>query len=618
MACVTNGTAFARKKKMTWKECCNKWGRAAMEQQQGKGSAYTTEVSRDQLAANIFAFIPTTEWHSYYVARVGLSANALKLKYAISFGEKYEHGAIFNRCPECDCAIDEHYCDECEIRFKKADDNIIKNMNETAKALGGWENYYAATWKQFEAAKYDMEQIAPTAGMLERRAKEAEKLLGKKAKRHEIAEVQQLWEEFEAAKELEAEEETFFEHEASLSSIPEPTTYEEAFPQLKVTSDVSINTSQASEVVEDNLGFFFGEIPAKIALPTIPILEILPAAPILNLNGELNDIAEVKQPEVIDEVCVTTQPKETDIIQSGLKKYELVNGKFQKVKKLPKTLYPWGDRETTPGKTQHAMVTKWVRKKMSEEADKEEKIWSAWEHTKKQQLEKRLDLKVKWRYGMFRLVKKTRKDNQRQRQKQRAMLEQKKLEMMPQQIVSTISIGGGLAPSHMKEATQKSGMIFCTPSMKKRKLFKPLVISNGNLDNLTQAVLKIACKKEMNVEFIGKRVIKGDYTRKENVRHLRLQLKHMKGLRHSIDLRIPSGLQALIVKAARVAAWKKIYNTQNVVKGMSGFVLNPQRLQGKTGHAPQGIFVVRGAFKGVLYDARMKIGRSILPYMEQF
>nr|AJS10744.1 polyprotein [Sweet potato virus 2] len=618
MACITNGTAFARKKKMTWKECCNKWGRAAMEQQQGKGSAYTTEVSRDQLAANIFAFIPTTEWHSYYVARVGLSANALKLKYAISFGEKYEHGASFNRCPECDCAIDEHYCDECEIRFKKADDNIIKNMNETAKALGGWDNYYAATWKQFEAAKYDMEQTAPTAGMLEKRAKEAEKLLGKKAKRHEIAEVQQLWEEFEAAKELEAEEETFFEHEASLSSIPEPTTYEEAFPQLKVTSDVSTNTSQASEVVEDNLGFFFGEIPAKIALPTIPILEILPAAPILNLNGELNDIAYVKQPEVIDEVCVTTQPKETDIIQNGLKKYKLVNGKFQKVKKLPKTLYPWGDRETTPGKTQHAMVTKWVRKKMSEEADKEEKIWSAWEHTKKQQLEKRLDLKVKWRYGMFRLVKKTRKDNQRQRQKQRAMLEQKKLEMMPQQIVSTISIGGGLAPSHMEEATQKSGMIFCTPSMKKRKLFKPLVISNGSLDNFTQAVLKIACKKEMNVEFIGKRVIKGDYTRKENVRHLRLQLKHMKGLRHSIDLRIPSDQQALIVKAAHVAAWKKIYNTQNVVKGMSGFVLNPQRLQGKTGHAPQGIFVVRGAFKGVLYDARMKIGRSILPYMEQF
>ncbi|YP_009407717.1 P1N-PISPO [Sweet potato virus G] len=373
MACLANGNVAGKKKKMTWKECCNKWGRAAMEQQQGSRGPYTIEVGKDQLAANIFAFIPNTEWHKYYVARIGLSSEALKLKYAITFGEVYEFDSSFNRCPECDCAIDEHRCDECSIRFKKSDDNIMKNMNETARALGGWDNYYAATWKQFEAAKDDMLEVAPTAGMLEKRAREAEKLLGKKAKRHEVAEVQQLWEKYEEAKEIEAEEETFFEHEASLLMQEAPKTYKDNFPQLGKGSEATLVVEKEVPVKEASTGFFFGEIPALVELPKIPILEILPAAPVLNLNGELNEQTQPQgKDESIDEV-EKDQVKPVAMIQSGFKKYELVGNSFQRVKKLPKTLYPWGEKSQTPGKVQHTMITKWVRKTMNQQAEREEK-----------------------------------------------------------------------------------------------------------------------------------------------------------------------------------------------------------------------------------------------------
>lgn len=316
----------------------------------------------------------------------------------------------------------------------------MKNMNETARALGGWDNYYAATWKQFEAAKDDMLEVAPTAGMLEKRAREAEKLLGKKAKRHEVAEVQQLWEKYEEAKEIEAEEETFFEHEASLLMQEAPKTYKDNFPQLGKGSEATLVVEKEVPVKEASTGFFFGEIPALVELPKIPILEILPAAPVLNLNGELNEQTQPQgKDESIDEV-EKDQAKPVAMIQSGFKKYELVGNSFQRVKKLPKTLYPWGEKSQTPGKVQHTMITKWVRKTMNQQAEREEKIWSAWERTKETIFSKREELKAKWRWGLYRLVKKTRKDNQKQRAKARKSKQQIQLEELPPQIVSTISL----------------------------------------------------------------------------------------------------------------------------------------------------------------------------------
>nr|QFZ79334.1 polyprotein [Sweet potato virus G] len=619
MASVMNGSVIGKKKKMTWKECCNKWGRAAMEQQQGNKSSYTTEVSKDQLAANIFAYIPTTEWHKYYVARIGLSAEALKLKYAITFGEVYEFGSAFNLCPECDCAIDEHRCDDCNIRFKKSDDNIIKNMNEVARALGGWDNYYAATWKQYEAAKDDMLDIAPTAGLLEKKAKEAEKLLGKRATRSEIREVQQLWEEVEAAKEAEEEEETFFEHEASLTSKAADETYEESFPQLSPIPSSEKEVKQTEEKSEQPTGFFFGEIPSNIPLPTIPVLEILPAAPILNLNGELNEILDAKE-EVIEEPEVQTVTPQPEIhIQSGLKQYRLVGDRFVRTKKLPKTMYPWGRNENeTPGKTHHALVTRWVRKHMNEEAARREKIWTAWENEAKAKLAERVNLKVKWRRGMYRLVKKTRQDNKKQLAKQKKELQHKQLMNLPVQIVSTISIAGGPPPSQICEKVRTSGRIFSVPSMKKKKIMPRIKMTQSQQQQLTQALLKIAKKKQMQVEIIGKKATKGKYTKHKGSTYLCLHVKHMEGIRKPVDLIIHKQNLSIIRQAAQVTAWKKFHKTMEIGKGMSGFILNPERIRGAHGHAPKGIFVVRGAFRGVVYDARMKIGRSILPYMEQY
>nr|QFZ79333.1 polyprotein [Sweet potato virus G] len=619
MASVMNGSVIGKKKKMTWKECCNKWGRAAMEQQQGNKSSYTTEVSKDQLAANIFAYIPTTEWHKYYVARIGLSAEALKLKYAITFGEVYEFGSAFNLCPECDCAIDEHRCDDCNIRFKKSDDNIIKNMNEVARALGGWDNYYAATWKQYEAAKDDMLDIAPTAGLLEKKAKEAEKLLGKRATRSEIREVQQLWEEVEAAKEAEEEEETFFEHEASLMSKAADETYEESFPQLSPIPSSEKEAKQTEEKSEQPTGFFFGEIPSNIPLPTIPVLEILPAAPILNLNGELNEILDAKE-EVIEEPEVQTIAPQPEIhIQSGLRQYRLVGDRFVRTKKLPKTMYPWGgNKNETPGKTHHALVTRWVRKHMNEEAARKEKIWTAWENEAKAKLAKRANLKVKWRRGMYRLVKKTRQDNKKQLTKQKKELQHKQLMNLPVQIVSTISIAGGPPPSQICEKVRTSGRIFSVPSMKKKKIMPRIKMTQSQQQQLTQALLKIAKKKQMQVEIIGKKATKGKYTKCKGSTYLCLHVKHMEGIRKPVDLVIHEQNLSIIRQAAQVTAWKKFHKTTEIGKGMSGFILNPERIRGAHGHAPKGIFVVRGAFRGVVYDARMKIGRSILPYMEQY
>nr|WPN04274.1 polyprotein [Sweet potato feathery mottle virus] len=689
MATVMASVKPAGKRKLTWKECCNKWGKAAMEQQQQQQSKKTVHLGRDHLAAYLLAFVPETEWHKYYYGnRGGPSPALLILKGAIEYGEVYKWESELTFCAECDDVLDGHKCDSCGHRYIRRDDNIADSMNDIARALGGYDAYYASNWAVYETAKYELDQVAPTAGMLYKQAKEAEKLLGKRPTRREIQEVEDLWAEYEEAAAKEAAEASEASNEYATSEVANKNAYlsdeedDEAFPPLVVTiekvasatnimesapeesktteiqeppvltpkvsvattfvettnngkdeqlpaqeqvtknanclatdpvalGDVSIGDIQfgtipcvlgqikvqeTGTVKESATGFFFGTIPAIIPLPTIPIMKLESAI----VEPIATPVVEVTSNEIVE--VPSAAPTE-----------------MRKAPKapLPKHLYPWTSKTQTPGEAHHKMVRKWVQKTQQAAAEKEKLVWKKLDEQLAARNEARKNLKVKWRWGLYRLVKKTRKDNQRQRRQKRMEKEQQLLTAMPPQILTSISIAGGPAAS-LEMTPTLNGKIFCTPSMKKKKTLKSPTLTQEKIHGLMQAVLKIACRKEMNVELVGKKPTRGQYKKFQGAKHLFLHLKHMKGLRESVDLRIHPTTQDIVLQAAKVGAWKRTVKTTMLSKGSSGLVLNPDKLLGPRGHAPHGMLVVRGALRGVLYDARMKLGRSVLPYIIQY
>ncbi|QCG75828.1 polyprotein [Sweet potato virus E] len=692
MATTIASAKPAGKRKLTWKECCNKWGQAAMEQQKASQPTKHMELKRDHLAAYIFAFVPDTEWHKYYYGnRGGPSVMLAQLHDAIHYGEKFSWEYDFTTCPDCGDVIEAHKCEECSRRFIKSDENLHNSMNAIARQLGGYDAFYASTWSEFERARYEIDEAAPTAGMLLKRAKDAEKILGKRPSRREIREVELLWEEYEEAKVREEAEETSdvsYENPVSetvaLSTksieafpplngknpIPEVVVVESAAeesrvvtkpPLLVVASSVAevpkatvmatVGTTKFDVVTNDNqtiqfgqitesvlkecrtekvspplvvepkepvstvspaeTGFFFGTIPAVIPLPVKPILE---ATPVMEAPAAQQVITKKNATTVIDQ----TQPQPIKVAADKATTVRAPLGPvLQKRAKLPRTLDPWTPKPKTAGEVHHKMVCKWVEKIQKVESEKQAAVWKKLDEQLAARNEAKKDLKVKWRWGLYRLVKKTRKDNQRQRQKKRMEKEQQLLQAMPPQILTGISLAGGPAAS-LIETPMESGRISSTPSMKRKKILKSPVLSQDKLRNLVQATLKIAYKKRMAIEIIGKKCTKGQYGRFQGASHLFLRLKHMEGWRRPVDLNIHKGNMQLIMQAAHIGSWNKSHHSAQLGKGSSGLVLNPDKLVGPRGHAPKGLFVVRGALKGVVYDARMRLGRSVLPYIEQF
>nr|QVU24890.1 polyprotein [Sweet potato virus C] len=654
MASATISVKPAGKRKLTWKECCNKWGKAAMEQQQTAYPKRRVELSRNQLAANIFAFVPETEWHKYYFGnRGGPSPQLEVLSNAIQYGEvfKYEFDCTF--CPECDEFLEGHKCEECGAAFHKTDDNLADNMNVVARELGGYDAYYASTWSEFEQAKLEMEEVAPTAGQLRRQARAAEKLLDKRSTRREKEYVESLWEAVEEAEAKETGEvSNASEKVTELPRISLSAAADEMFPPLvgninteviTATSDVVVSErsnilfDQVDEVAPEGCknekvveslaketedvtepavmpaetGFFFGTIPANIPLPII--------VPQQGSVGESQSAFMQVGTMPLNGIALTDTHLETK--ETAAKEIEPMKGDInvgaQKSTSLPAHLYPWASKSKTSGATRHQMICKWVKKTQEAEEMKQRAVWKKLDEQLAARNEARKDLKVKWRWGLYRLVKKTRKDNQRQRQKKRIEKEQQLFLAMPPQILTGISIAGGPVAS-LQETPTVSGKISSTPSMKRKRILKSPVLSSDKRQELIQATLKIACKQGLQVEIINKRTVKGAYRRYEGANHLFLHLKHMEGWRKPVDLHIHQEDIELVTMAARVGAWNKKFRVSQLRKGTSGLVLNPNIMTGPRGHAPKELFVVRGALAGVVYDARMRLGRSILPYIEQF
>nr|YP_004046671.1 P1 [Sweet potato virus C] len=654
MASATVSAKPAGKRKLTWKECCNKWGKAAMEQQQAVYPRRRIGLSRNQLAANIFAFVPETEWHKYYFGnRGGPSPQLEVLSNAIQYGEVFKYKFDFTFCPECDEFLEGHKCEECGTTFRKTDDNLADNMNVVARKLGGYDAYYASTWSEFEQAKLELEEVAPTAGQLRRQARAAEKLLDKRSTRREKEYVDSLWEAVEEAEAKETGEASdASKNDADFSEISPSAKADEMFPPLSgdkntevitATSDVVVSEcssiqfgqvngfapeeSKDERVVEplveeaENVttptvmpvetGFFFGTIPAIIPLPVVvPQQESMgvlqPAFMQVGIMS-VNDIALAD---------THLETKETTVGRTEPAK-EGINVGAQKSTPLPTHLYPWAPRSKNSSATHHRMICKWVKKTQEAEEMKQRAVWKKLDEQLAVRNEAKKDFEVKWRWGLYRLVKKTRKDNQRQRQKKRMEKEQQLLLAMPPQILTGISIAGGPVAS-LQETPTVSGKIPSTPSMKRKRILKSPTLSSDKIQELMKATLKIACKQGLQVEIINKKIVRGVYKRHGGTNHLFLHLKHMEGWRKPVDLHIHQEDIELVTMAARVGAWNKRFCTSQLCKGTSGLVLNPDKLTGPRGHAPKGLFVVRGALAGVVYDARMRLGRSTLPYIEQF
>ncbi|QIJ96720.1 polyprotein [Polygonatum kingianum virus 2] len=179
----------------------------------------------------------------------------------------------------------------------------------------------------------------------------------------------------------------------------------------------------------------------------------------------------------------------------------------------------------------------------------------------------------------------------------------------PSYDIYTISIGGGAKPS--REEPTPPRKLNKTPSAKVKRVFKKVTLTSNEIDNLITSVSKIQKRKGARMEFTGARSTQGRFTTWHGCHVLQIDVKHMLGHRHKVDCIVDHRIQGYLVKAMATCLKRRIVETNELWRGTSGFVFNPQKLQGKIGRYSGELFIVRGSYNNTLFDARSKLNNDI-------
>ncbi|QVN46485.1 polyprotein [Polygonatum kingianum virus 5] len=195
--------------------------------------------------------------------------------------------------------------------------------------------------------------------------------------------------------------------------------------------------------------------------------------------------------------------------------------------------------------------------------------------------------------------------------------EERAFQSAPSFDIFTISIGGGAKPS--TEPAEIARPLNKTPSMKiSRKKPERLSLNTQALENLTTCVSKIQRTKRCCMEFIGRRTTKGRFVDWQHMPVLRVEVAHLEGSRNKVDCRIDPVMASFVARAANTCARRRVINTHELQPGTSGFVLNPSKIRGNIGRHSGGMFIVRGLYNKVIFDARSKVNDDIRFGMTQF
>nr|ADP00834.1 polyprotein [Turnip mosaic virus] len=177
--------------------------------------------------------------------------------------------------------------------------------------------------------------------------------------------------------------------------------------------------------------------------------------------------------------------------------------------------------------------------------------------------------------------------------------------------LSEFSIGGGPSANIIeKEEARAKWPLHKTPSMKKRMVHRTCKMNTQSIEMLTRSLIKIFKAKSANIEFTEKKTIKVDFVKKERLKFARIQSTLTWKER---EARLVSGASEnqFIDILSNYSGSTKAIQPGVVCAGWSGIVVRSGTLTHKPSRSPSHAFVIRGEHEGKLYDARVKITRTM-------
>nr|BAM99211.1 polyprotein [Turnip mosaic virus] len=178
--------------------------------------------------------------------------------------------------------------------------------------------------------------------------------------------------------------------------------------------------------------------------------------------------------------------------------------------------------------------------------------------------------------------------------------------------LSKFSIGGGLSASAMEaEEAHTKWPLHRTPSMKRKRKVNEIRMNDQGIDMLIRSLIKIFKAKNANIEYTEKKSVKIDFIVKEQKKFARVQVKHLLGKRARRDLSTGAKENSFIDTLSEYSGNKTAINAGVVCAGWSGIVIRSGVLTQRQSRSPSKAFVIRGEHEGKLYDARIKITKTM-------
>nr|BCD42131.1 polyprotein [Turnip mosaic virus] len=251
--------------------------------------------------------------------------------------------------------------------------------------------------------------------------------------------------------------------------------------------------------------------------------------------------------------------------------------------------------------------------RMHEEANKERALFLDWEASLKRSSYGIAENEkvVMTTRGVSKIVPRSSRAMKQKRARERRRAQQPIILKWEPKLSGT-SIGGGLSASAIEvEEVRTKWPLHKTPSMKKRMVHRACKMNDQGIDMLTRSLVKIFKTKSANIEYIGKKSIKVDFIRKEQTKFARIQVAHLLGKRARRDLSTGMGENHFIDILSEYSGNKTTINPVVICAGWSGIVVRNGILTQRRSRSPSEAFVIRGEHEGKLYDARIKVTRTM-------
>ncbi len=205
-------------------------------------------------------------------------------------------------------------------------------------------------------------------------------------------------------------------------------------------------------------------------------------------------------------------------------------------------------------------------------------------------------------------------------QKRQARLAKEKDEFLnsPPSVISKITIAGGPAPSAQLETPAVKWPLHKTPSRRVRVVHRPVSLSDREFGSFLAQLKGIMSQKNMAFELIDRKPVRGKYRRACTNPEVIMELPHMHGVKRQRELKFTEWQSQLVLTLAKYGSWESRRHTSYFKKGDSGLVINEPMLTGPRGMSVKGLFVIRGAHEGKLYNALTRVTSSVLHTMTHY